>query len=413
MNPAENPFAPGAGTQPPELTGRTENLDRASVILDRIKSGRTDRSSLLIGLRGVGKTVLLNRIQRMAEEREYHSVLIEAPEERNLAELLAPPLRQILLRIDLTAGRKEKLRRALVALRSFASTFHVSIGDIGIGVTSPTGTADSGVLDRDITDLLVAVGEAAQESASAVALFIDELQYVKEKELGAFLAGIHRVGQLGLPLVVFGAGLPQLAGLTGKAKSYAERLFEFQNIGPLKEEDAKNAVNDPIARAGAAIDPDALNELVRATEGYPYFLQEWGLHTWNLANQSPITLDDVRGATMSAVAALDESFFRVRFDRLTKGEKEYLRAMAELGSGNHRSGDIASALGRSVVQVAPIRAKVIAKGMIYAPSYGDNAFTVPKFDEYMRRVMPEFSQHRPIEKTARKRLAQRRRPTKS
>lgn len=391
MNASNNPFAPGAGTQPPELTGRTENLDRAQIILDRIKAGRSDRSSLLVGLRGVGKTVLLNRIQKIAIEKGYYTVLIESPEEKNIAELLSPYLRQILLQLDLIKGAKEKLRNAVAALRAFASTFKVEIGDIGLGVTPSAGAADSGTLDKDLTDLLVSIGEAAKESSSAVALFIDELQYVKVKELGALLAGIHRVGQLNLPLVIFGAGLPQLAGLTGKAKSYAERLFEFQQIGPLSKEDAEAAIREPIERAGASIDANALSLLVEETEGYPYFLQEWGLHTWNYAPHPNITLIDIKNATVAATKALDQSFFRVRFDRLTKGEKEYLRAMADLGRGPHRSGDIASKLNRGVDKVAPVRANIIAKGMIYSPAYGDNAFTVPKFDEYMKRVIPNFS----------------------
>jgi hypothetical protein len=393
MDAGKNPFAPGAGTQPPELAGRSENLTRAGVILDRIKAGRSERSSLLIGLRGVGKTVLLNQMQRMADERGFQTLLIEAPEDRSLAELLVPPLRQILLRIDLVQGTKEKLRKARITLQSFASTFKVSIGDIGVEVSSPSGMADSGVLERDVTDLLVSVGDAAAESKSAVAIFIDELQYVAVEELGALFAGIHRVGQLNLPLVVFGAGLPQLAGLSGEAKSYAERLFAFQNIGPLKDADAKNALREPIEREGASIEDGALDDLVKATEGYPYFLQEWGLHTWNQALHNRITKIDVSDAGRTAIAALDESFFRVRFDRLTKGEKEYLRAMAELGKGPHRSGDIAEKLGRPVQQVAPTRANIISKGMIYAPGHGDTAFTVPKFDEYMRRVMPDFMPH--------------------
>ena len=329
----------------------------------------------------------------MADSAGYQTAFIESPEEKNLAALLVPYLRQILLRIDLIENTKEKLRIAVAALRSFASTFKVQIGDIGVGVNSTPGIADSGTLDKDITDLLVCVGEAAKESSTAVAFFIDELQYVDNKELAALLAGIHRVGQLNLPLVVFGAGLPQLAGLTGKAKSYAERLFEFQTIGQLDGEDAANAIKEPLQRAGVTINEDAIKELVHVTGGYPYFLQEWGLHSWNKATISPITLSDVQQATASAIGALDQSFFRVRFDRLTKGEKEYLRAMAELGNGPHRSGDIAAKLNREVAAVAPMRAQIIAKGMIYAPAYGDNDFTVPQFDKYMRRVMPNFVPH--------------------
>lgn len=393
MDAAKNPFAPSAGSQPPELAGRSANLEKSRIALERIKSGRPERSSLLTGLRGVGKTVLLNRIQQMAEENGYLSTLIESPEDKSLAELLAPPLRQIILKLDRSEGRKDKLQSAIGALRAFASVFKINIGDIGIGIEPTPGVADSGSLSQDITDLLVAIGDAAKESSTPVAILIDELQYVKPVELAALIAGIHRVGQKGLPLVLYGAGLPQLAGLTGKAKSYAERLFEFQEIGPLDSNDAKQAIREPIEREGATINDDALEEIVTTTEGYPYFLQEWGSHAWKHAPRSPITKGDVGLATKDAVAALDRGFFRVRFDRLTKGEKEYLRAMAELGRGPHRSGDIANKLKRGVEQVAPIRATAIAKGMIYAPAHGDNAFTVPKFDEYMRRVMPDFLPH--------------------
>lgn len=402
MDMVNNPFAPGAGTQPPELTGRGPDLERGRVILERIKARRPDRSALFIGLRGVGKTVLLNRLHQSAQEQGYFAVLLESPEDRPLAELLAPPLRQILLQLDLITGTKQKLRTALGALRSFAAAFEIKIGDVGIGVTPSLGIADSGILERDLTDLLVCVGEAAAEKGAAVALFVDELQYVKERDLGAFLAGIHRVGQLGLPLVVFGAGLPQLTGLTGKAKSYAERLFEFRTIGPLKEADARSAIRDPITRTGANIENDALSKLVSATEGYPYFLQEWGFHAWNQASGDTISAQDVDSANASTIAALDNSFFRVRFDRLSRSEKEYLRAMAELGPGPHRSGDIALRLKRQVQQTAPTRASAIAKGMIYAPSYGDNDFTVPKFDEYMRRVIPVFDPQPPKKRISHK-----------
>ncbi len=391
MDASKNPFSPGAGTQPPELTGRSAILDRAKVILDRVRQRRSARSYLLVGLRGVGKTVLLNRIQAKAETAGYHSVILEAIEERRLADLVAPELRKVLLRLDRGEGVKNKLHEAMAALRSFAATFKVTIGDVGIGIEPHPGVADSGTLDSDITDLLVAVGEAAAERSTAVALLVDELQYVEQSELAAFLAGLHRVAQLNLPLVIFGAGLPQLVGLTGKAKSYAERLFEFNDIGPLEDGDARAAIREPVERQEVGIEDSALDEIVRVTEGYPYFLQEWGSHAWRQADSSPITLKNVRDATEEAISALDRGFFQVRFDRLTPTEKDYLRAMAELGRGPHRSGDIAAKLLRTVEQVAPIRGSVIAKGMAYAPAHGDTAFTVPMFDDYMRRVMPEFA----------------------
>ncbi|HZT51439.1 MAG TPA: ATP-binding protein [Stellaceae bacterium] len=395
MDFVRNPFSPAAGAQPPELAGREALLERAQRVLTRVRNRRHDRSCLLVGLRGVGKTVLLNRIDQMSQANGFESVMLETPEDRRLAELLALNLRRILLRLDRVEGAKDKLRNALSALRAFAATFEVKIGDIGVGVKEAAGIADSGALDSDISDLLVAVGEAAVERGTAVALLIDELQYVPEMELGAFLTGIHRVGQLNLPLVVFGAGLPQLIGLTGKAKSYAERLFEFQDVGALQEEDARAAVREPIQREGAAITADALSELYRVTEGYPYFLQEWSSHAWNYATGAQISVGDVHAVHDETIAALDRGFFRVRFDRLTPGEKDYLRAMAELGRGPHRSGDIAARLNRTVEQVAPTRASVITKGMAFAPAHGDTAFTVPMFDDFMRRVMPEFNPRPP------------------
>jgi len=399
MNPSKNPFSPGAGTQPPELTGRSEILQRSQTTLERVRLRRADRSCMLVGLRGVGKTVLLNRIYQEADGGGFKAVILEAPEDKALAELLAPALRRILLQLDTGAGAREKLHAAFGALRAFASTFKVSIGDIGIGIEPARGMADSGALDNDVTDLLVAVGEAAAERGAAVALMIDELQYVREAGLAALLAGLHRVAQLNLPLVLFGAGLPQLVGLTGRAKSYAERLFEFRQIGPLVDADARAAVREPIEREGAAITEDALSGIVRVTEGYPYFLQEWGSHAWLYATRSPFTADDVHGATAEAIAALDRGFFRVRFDRLSRAERDYLRAMAELGPGPHRSSDIAARLSRTVEQVAPLRGKVIAKGMAYAPGHGDTAFTVPMFDAYMRRVMPDFAPRPPKRRT--------------
>ena len=391
MDMASNPFAPGAGSQPPELTGRETILESARVTLDRLKHRLSDRSQILIGLRGVGKTVLLNRIEGLAREQGFETAFLEAPEGLGLPQILAPELRKLLLRLDLIEGTKHKLLQALGALRLFASAFQVEIGDVGVGVSAAKGVADSGSLDRDLTDMLVLLGEAAAEKRTVIAILIDELQYVREAELGALIAGLHRVAQRNLPVVLFGAGLPQLAGLMGNAKSYSERLFLFKEIGKLDTPDALKALVDPIRRMNVDITPEALEEIVAATDGYPYFLQEWGKHAWRLARRSPISGEDARGASGPAVAELDSSFFRVRFDRLTPMEKSYLRAMAELGPGAHRSGDVAAAMGRQVQEVAPVRAKVIAKGMAYAPAHGDTAFTVPMFDAYLKRVLPVFA----------------------
>lgn len=389
MDPRRNPFAPGAGTPPPELAGREQLIERASIALDRIRAGRAARSVILYGLRGVGKTVLLNSIRNAAEADGMIAVAIEAPEGRSLPALLLPALRTALLRLDRIKQTGVAVTRALRAIAGFAK-LKLSYGDItvAIDVDPEPGLADSGDLDADLGDLIHAVGEAARERLSAIILFIDELQYVPEAQLSALISALHRTAQRGLPVTMVGAGLPPLLGQMGEAKSYAERLFEFVPIGPLDAASAADAIRLPIEREEEAIDNDAVAAIVRATEGYPYFLQEWGKHSWDAAEQSPITADDVAIAGLSAVAELDASFFRVRFDQLAPAEKRYLRAMADLGPGPHRSGDIAERLGVKVSSVAPTRNSLIRKGMLFSPAHGDTAFTVPLFDDFLKRVMP-------------------------
>jgi hypothetical protein len=296
VDPIKNPFSPGAGSPPPELVGRSGILEQARILLGRVKERRPEKSILLTGLRGVGKTVLLNEMERLA-------------------------------------------------------------------------------------------GKAAEERQIPVALLIDELQYFKPKELSALIMAMHKMQQDQLPMVLLGAGLPILPGLVGESKSYAERLFSFPDIGALSEPDAGKALNDPTRAAGVEFESAALTEIFRLTQGYPYFLQEWGYQSWNRAVSSPITLQVVQEATATVIRRLDENFFRVRFDRLTPGERRFLRAMAGLGPGAHRSGDIADALGLKLSSLGPARAKLIRKGMIYNPVHGDMAFTVPLFDEFMLRAM--------------------------
>ena len=390
MDPRLNPYAPGAGAPPPELAGRDELIERAAVALDRVRAGRAARSFVLYGLRGVGKTVLLNRIRLDAEARGIASVRMEAPEERSLPALLIPALRASLLRLSRGEALRGHLQRGMRALASFASTLKVKYQDIEFSIDAEpeAGLADSSDLDIDLTDLFGVLGKAAAERGTALVLYIDELQYVPEGELASLIAALHSTSQENLPISMVAAGLPQLVGRTGDAKTYAERLFEFARIGPLGDDAARDALIVPAAREGVGIDPDAVLEILRETSGYPYFLQEWGKHVWNTAGSSPIRLDDARRATGEALAELDASFFRVRFDRLTPGQKRYLRALAELGPGAHRSGDIASILNQKVTTVAPVRNSLIAKGMIYSPGHGETEFTVPLFDEFMKRTMP-------------------------
>lgn len=392
MDPRQNPYAPGAGTPPPELAGRDELIERAAVALDRIRAGKSARSFILYGLRGVGKTVLLNRIRLDAEARGLVSVRVEAPEERSLPALLVPALRATLFRLNRGEALKDNLLKGMRALASFAKALKVKYQDIefNIDVAPETGLADSGDLDIDLTDLLLFLGKAASERATALALFIDELQYVPEEQLASLITALHSASQEQLPITMLAAGLPQLVGQTGRARSYAERLFEFTPVDRLGNAAARDALIVPASKEGVAFHADAIAEILRQTNGYPYFLQEWGKHSWNIADTSPIEVDDAQRATIQALAELDASFFRVRFDRLTPTEKRYMRAMAELGPGPHRSGDIADILKRKVTTVAPVRNSLIAKGMIYSPAHGDTAFTVPLFDGFMKRIMPQL-----------------------
>jgi len=390
MDPIKNPYAPGAGTQPPELAGRDELRKTIRITLERIRSGRPAKSVLMIGLRGVGKTVLLDRMHEDAEASGIHGIRVEAPEGRSLPAILAPQLRLALLRLSRIAKAKALAHRALRGLAGFARALKVKYQDIEVGVDldPEPGLADNGDLEHDLQALLEVAGLAAKEAGTALVMFVDELQYVREEELAALITALHRAAQRGLPVVLVGAGLPQLPGRMGRAKSYAERLFDFPLVGPLSAEAARVAIVKPANEQGVEVTEDALKRIFRATHGYPYFLQEWGKHAWEAAAGSPITARDVKSASVAAVAALDESFFRVRFDRLTPLEKRYLRAMAELGPGPHRSGDIAAQLGKEVTSLGPTRSQLIAKGMVWSPSHGGTAFTVPLFDEFMKRIMP-------------------------
>jgi len=346
---------------------------------------------LLTGLRGVGKTVLLNEIGSRAENEGFQVLLLEAHEGKALGPLIAPSVRELLYRLDRTAGTGEKVKRGLRVLRSFLGALKLIYGDVSIGldIDPETGTADTGDIEIDLPSLFVSVGEAAKERKTLVALLIDEIQYFSPKELGALIMAMHRLQQRQLPFVLVGAGLPILPALAGEAKSYAERLFDFPSVGPLEHEESFRALREPTREAGVHFDESALEAVWNDTKGYPYFIQEWGYHAWNIGEHDSILLDTVRQAGRTAVTRLDEGFFRVRFDRLTPKEKEYLRAMATLGPGPHRAGDVATLLGKEITSLGPLRAKLIQKGMVFSPAYGEVGFTVPLFDEFMKRAIPE------------------------
>lgn len=392
MDPIKNPFSPGAGSPPPELVGREPVLEQARILLGRVKQKKPEKSMLLTGLRGVGKTVLLNEIKRMADRDGYHTISIEAHEGKALGSLIAPHLRSLLYDLDRIAGAGDKVKRGLAVLRSFVGALKVTVGDVSIGldIDPEKGSADSGDLEIDLPNLFVAIGEAATDRDTAVAIIIDEIQYLSDTELGALIMAMHKMQQHQLPLLLLGAGLPILPGMAGASKSYAERLFSFPIIGALSQENSAKALQEPAHDAGVAFEIAALDEVFHLTKGYPYFLQEWGYVSWNLATESPISLQVVQNAKSTVIPRLDENFFRVRYDRLTPSEKNFLRAIAELGPGAHRTGDIAEILKVKVTSLGPVRAKLINKGMIFSPAHGDLDFTVPLFDEFMIRTIPSF-----------------------
>ena len=394
MDRRTNPYAPGAGTPPPELVGRDVVLEDAEIALERLRNGLAAKGILMVGLRGVGKTVLLNQMLLDADGRGHECVLIEAPEDRSLPATLAGPLNSALIRLSRSAAAAQMARKARRSLAGFVRAMKVSYEDIGfsIDLDGEEGVADSGDLDTDLPSLLAVAGEAARARGTVLALFIDELQYVEERQLGALITALHRAAQRRLPVTLIGSGLPQLVGHVGSAKSYAERMFSFPEIGPLAGEAARRALEAPAGRQGVTYSAKALDEILRITEGYPYFLQEWGSACWTLADGPVVTGSDVDAASPVAIHELDTTFFRVRFERTTPFERRYLRAMADLGPGPHRSGEVAQALGRKVQSVAPTRSTLIRKGMIYSPAHGDTAFTVPLFDQYLKRVMPELQQ---------------------
>jgi hypothetical protein len=376
------------------LAGRDDLVRIAEIALERARAGRPAKSFVAVGLRGVGKTVVLTKVQDIAEQQGYQAAFIEADEDGGaFLRQLIPHLRRILLKLDRLAGVHHTVRRGLSVLKSFVSAFKLKYADfeLNIDLDAETGTADSGELVNDLPELFLAVAEAAAARQTAIALIIDEIQYLPARELGALISAMHRINQRKLPLVMVGAGLPQVLGKMGDARSYAERLFEFPRVTALSEADARRAIAEPAMDEGVIFQPDALAEIIRVTQGYPYFLQEWSYVVWNMAPASPVTMAHVAAAGDEAIRRLDASFFRVRLDRMTPTEKRYMRAMAELGPGPHRSGDIAREYRAKVTTVAPIRSSLISKGMIYSPAHGETAFTVPLFDAFLLREIPDPS----------------------
>ncbi len=385
MNPIYNPFSPGAGAPPPELVGRESILEEADILLGRIKNRRPVQSFVLTGLRGVGKTVLLSEIKRRAYATDVLPVTVEATEEKSLSALLVAPLKKVLFELDRLQGTKDKVKKGLVALKNFIGTIKIEIGDIGLGIDPQHGFADSGDLEFDLCELFSCVAEAAADKKKGVVVLIDEIQYLQEKELSALIMAMHRMQQDSQPLALIAAGLPILPGLAGNAKSYAERLFRFPEVGALSADDSRKAIRVPLEQANVRIDESAATRIYEMTQGYPYFLQEWGYQLWNHVEEEPICLADVEAVHPQVLARLDSSFFRVRVERLTNAEKSFIMAMADVESPTIKMSDVAKKMGMTPGALSPRRSALIKKGMIYSPTHGEIAFSVPLFSDYLKR----------------------------
>jgi hypothetical protein len=387
VNPRDNPYTPNAGAPPPALVGRDAELEGFEILLERLRRGYPEQSMLITGLRGVGKTVLLGAFEGRALNSGWVTVTAEITKHEPFGTRMGSLVRRALFQAAPKASWTDKLRHAAGVLKSFSLTVS-SDGSLtaGIDVDPVEGMADTGNLGDDLTDLLVALGEAARERETGVAFLVDEVQFLDAHEFEALIAGLHRTVQRQLPITFVGAGLPQLPRLAGEAKSYAERLFKFPRIGRLTDPQAEAALAEPAADLGVSFEPGAIDVILDYTEGYPYFIQEYGKIVWDLAPEGETIGRRVAEEAQRAVEAkLDESFFRVRAERTTELELQYLRAMAELGRGEQSAGDVAAVLGRSSEQLGPTRARLIDKGLVYTTAHGRGEFTVPQFDRYMRR----------------------------
>lgn len=385
MDPYRNPFAPGAGSRPPQLAGRDTVLELARISCGRAVQGRSARSIMLLGLRGTGKTVLLNEIGRNAEQQGLLVSKVESPEGESLARLIYPEMRKVMRSLSGVEAAKQFTTRGLRGLRNFASIFKIEFAGVEVGVEPEPGLADTGDLQYDLPDLFTLIGRAAQAAGRGWVLLIDEVQYLSDADLSALIVSLHRMSQEGLPVLLIGAGLPQIARLAGEAKSYAERLFQFPPVGALDSAAARQAIEKPIVDEGALIAPEALRLIIERTQGYPFFLQEWASVVWNNAEGPEITLIDAEQSYSETLALLDDGFFRVRIDRLTRAEVQFVKAMALLGDGPYAMADIANAMNRSQKSLGPARSNIISKGMIYSTDHGYLDFSVPLFAEFMRR----------------------------
>ena len=389
MDRLRNPFTPGAGALPPELAGRAAIIEDGRVLAGRTLLGRYEKSLLLIGLRGVGKTVLLKHLAEDARRNGVVAVVIEVRNAESDFEELALRVKEALCTIDFASSVKSSVNHAFSVLRNFVKTFSLNIGDFGISLETAQGIATSGKMELDLSEMLLACARAAKESGKAMGLYVDELQNFQIEAMRGIIVALHFAAQESLPLYLVGSGLPSIRSLVGKSKTYAERMFNYSDIGALCRDDVDLAITMPMNNNGLDIAPDAIDEVFARTRGYPYFLQEYGYQLWNAAEGSPISADDVRRTAPVVQDRLDSNFFAVRFERISCREKEFLRAMAEFPQNVAiQTSEVARRLGRDLSTLSPVRASLIRKGMIYSPEYGGIAYTVPMFADYMKRMLP-------------------------
>ena len=385
MDRRNNPYSPGAGLRPAALVGRDDQLQDWSVALERIEDARPTRSVVLHGLRGVGKTVLLGEFHQMAQDRNWLTIMVEAntgsPFRDSLARALYPVVREL---VRPKAGAK--LKKALATFKTFSVKVDASgVWSFGLDVAPALGRGDSGELETDLGELIKDLGDAAQEQNHGFAILIDEAQDLSRDELKALCAISHQAGQRNWPFLVALAGLPNLPRLLSEAKSYAERLYAYTEITQLRDDAASQALTRPAAGEHVTWDDDAVSYVVTETQGYPYFLQEYGQATWDAAKGRTLTYDDARVGAASGQARLDAGFYRTRWERAAPAQRAYLEAMAPDGDGPSQSGEVAARLGKTPTGVGPIRDSLIKKGLIYAPEHGQVAYTVPGMAAFIAR----------------------------
>jgi len=389
----DNPYTPNAGASPDVLIGRDDQTESFEVLLRRLQRGRSEQSMIITGLRGVGKTVLLNRFEQIARKAEWEVIEFEASkhDDRRFRQTMFSQLKAALLRLSPRARWSTRGKRAAEVLSAFAlSVDQQGTWSMSWDIPPAEGLGDHGDLNMDLTDVFVAIGEAADEQGKGIVVLIDEVQFLATSQLEALIQAIHKTVQRRLPVTFVGAGLPQIAELAGDAKSYAERLFKFPKIDSLQGQDARNAITEPAAAEGVSYDADAVDLAIEITRGYPYFIQELGYQVWGVAEGTRISREDVELAQDAYEAKLDSSFFRVRLDRATPLQTAYMRAMAELGPEPQKAADVAKLLDRDSTQLGPTRAELIEMGLLYTPEHGYAAFTVPDFDKFMLRAVPRL-----------------------